>query len=196
MFTGIVEHRGSVVSAEKAEGGMRLILDTGPLDGIPFGGSIAVNGVCLTAVEIPRGRVVLDLVAETLDRTTLGDLQAGDPVNLERPMAAAGRFDGHVVQGHVDGVGEVVRVQQEGEGVRMWIRVPRQLARYLVEKGSVTVDGVSLTVARVEEAEIEVALIPHTLEMTTLGLRGAGEKVNLEIDVLAKYVEKLLSARP
>jgi riboflavin synthase len=154
-----------------------------------------VNGVCLTAVETPDGQVVLDLVAETLDRSTLGALQPGDPVNLERPMPADGRFDGHIVLGHVDGVGEVRAIEQEGEGRRMRVRVPDDLARYLVEKGSVTIDGVSLTVASIDGSEIEIALIPHSLEVTTLGLRSVGEKVNLEIDVLAKYVEKLLSAR-
>jgi riboflavin synthase len=193
MFTGIVEHRGSVVSVEMANGAMRLVLDTGPLSGIPLGGSISVNGVCLTAVEAPRGQIVLDLVAETLDRSTLGGLQPGDPVNLERPMPADGRFDGHIVQGHVDGVGEILTIQQEGEGKRMRIRVPEVLARYVVEKGSITVDGVSLTVAAIDGQEIDIALIPHSLEVTTLGLRKVGEKVNLEVDVLAKYVEKLLS---
>jgi riboflavin synthase len=193
MFTGIVEHRGSVLSVERANDGMRLVLDAGPLSGIPLGGSISVNGVCLTAVEAPSGQIVLDLVAETLDRSTLGGLQPGDPVNLERPMPANGRFDGHIVQGHVDGVGEILTVQQEGEGKRMRVRVPEGLARYLVEKGSITVDGVSLTVAAIEGQEIEIALIPHSLEVTTLGLRTVGEKVNLEVDVLAKYVEKLLS---
>ncbi len=193
MFTGIVEHRGSVLSVERSNGGMRLVVDTGPLSAIPLGGSISVNGVCLTAVDAPFGQVVLDLVAETLDRSTLGGLQPGDPVNLERPMPADGRFDGHIVQGHVDGVGEILVIEEEGEGKRMRIRVPADLSRYLVEKGSVTIDGVSLTVAAVDGKEIEVALIPHSLEVTTLGLRTMGEKVNLEVDVLAKYVEKLLS---
>jgi riboflavin synthase len=193
VFTGIVEHRGLVLSVERSNGGMRLVVDTGPLSAIPLGGSISVNGVCLTAVDAPFGQVVLDLVAETLDRSTLGGLQPGDPVNLERPMPADGRFDGHIVQGHVDGVGEILVIEEEGEGKRMRIRVPADLSRYLVEKGSVTIDGVSLTVAAVDGKEIEVALIPHSLEVTTLGLRTMGEKVNLEVDVLAKYVEKLLS---
>jgi riboflavin synthase len=195
MFTGIVEHRGSVLSVERAEGAMRLVVDPGPITGIPVGGSVAVNGVCLTAVDAAEGQVAFDLVAETLDRSTLGGLSPGDPVNLERPMPADGRFDGHIVQGHVDGVGEIEAIEPDGEGKRMMIRVPDDLARYLVEKGSVTIDGVSLTVAAVEGQDIEIALIPHSLQVTTLGLRTAGEKVNLEIDVLAKYVEKLLSAR-
>jgi riboflavin synthase len=134
------------------------------------------------------------VVLETLDRTNLGALQSGDPVNLELPMPASGRFDGHIVQGHVDGVGEVVSVVSEGEGRRMTIGAPEGLMRYLVEKGSVTVDGVSLTVAALTELGFEVALIPHSLTVTTLGLRQAGQKVNLEVDVLAKYVERLLKA--
>ncbi len=192
MFTGIVEHRGSVVSVERAGGVIRLTVDTGPLGEIPLGGSMAVNGVCLTAVEATEGQVGFDVVAETLDRSTLGALLPGDPVNLERPMRADGRFDGHIVQGHVDGVGEISAIEPEGDGLRIAVRVPEGLSRYLVEKGSVTVDGVSLTVAGVDGFEIQLALIPHSLEVTTLGLRRVGEKVNLEIDVLAKYVEKLL----
>jgi riboflavin synthase len=195
MFTGIVEHRGSVVSVERADGAMRLVVDPGPVIGVPVGGSIAVNGVCLTTIDARGGLVAFELVAETLDRSTLGGLQPGDPVNLERPMPADGRFDGHIVQGHVDGVGEVAAIEPEGEGKRMRVRVPDDLSRYLVEKGSVTIDGVSLTVVAVEGQEIEIALIPHSLEVTTLGLRTVGEKVNLEVDVLAKYVEKLLRAR-
>lgn len=194
MFTGIVEHRGSVLSVERANGGMRIGLDTGPLSGIELGGSIAVNGVCLTGVESEVGRVAVDVVSETLARSTLGDLQPGDPVNLERPMRADGRFDGHIVQGHVDGVGIVVAVEPEGEGKRMRIEVPDALIRYVIEKGSLTVDGVSLTVAGVHGDEVEIALIPHSLRVTTLGLRAVGERVNLEVDVLAKYVEKLLKA--
>jgi riboflavin synthase len=194
MFTGIVEHRGSVVSVESAGGGMRLVLDTGPLPRIELGGSIAVNGVCLTGVETGNGQVAVDVVTETISRSTLGGLQPGDPVNLERPMRADGRFDGHIVQGHVDGVGVIVEVEPEGQGKRIRLRLPDDLSRYVIEKGSITVDGVSLTVAAVEGDEVEIALIPHSLQVTTLGLRAVGEKVNLEVDLLAKYVEKLLKA--
>jgi len=194
MFTGIVEHQGSVLSVESANGGMRLVVDTGPLPQIELGGSIAVNGVCLTGVESGPGRIALDVVRETLSRSTLGELQPGDPVNLERPMAADGRFDGHIVQGHVDGVAVIAAVEPEGQGKRMRLRVPDVLSRYVIEKGSITVDGVSLTVAAVEGHEVEVALIPHSLQVTTLGLRDVGEKVNLEVDLVAKYVEKLLKA--
>jgi len=194
MFTGIVEHRGSVLAVESANGGMRLVVDTGPLPQIELGGSIAVNGVCLTGVESGPGQIAVDVVSETLSRSTLGELQPGDPVNLERPMAAGGRFDGHIVQGHVDGVGVIAAVEPEGQGKRMRLRVPDALNRYVIEKGSITVDGVSLTVAAVEGEEVDVALIPHSLQVTTLGLRAVGEKVNLEVDLIAKYVEKLLRA--
>jgi riboflavin synthase len=194
MFTGIVEHRGWVALAEKGTDGMRVVLDIGPLSGIELGDSISVNGVCLTAVDVKPGLVTVDVVKETLDRSNLGGLEPGDPVNLELPMPASGRFDGHIVQGHVDGVGEVVAIRPEGEGQRMSLDVPRSLMRYVVEKGSVTVDGVSLTVAAVTETGFEIALIPHSLSVTTLGLRKVGEKVNLEVDVLAKYVERLLKA--
>jgi len=195
MFTGIVEHRGSVLAVESANGGMRLVVDTGPLPQIELGGSIAVNGVCLTGVESGPGQIAVDVVNETLSRSTLGELQPGDPVNLERPMAADGRFDGHIVQGHVDGVGVIAAVEPEGQGKRMRLRVPDALSRYVIEKGSITVDGVSLTVAAVEGEDVDVALIPHSLQVTTLGLRAVGEKVNLEVDLIAKYVEKLLRAR-
>jgi riboflavin synthase len=173
---------------------MRLILDTGPLPWIELGGSIAVNGVCLTGVKTGHGRIAVDVVTETISRSTLGELRPGDPVNLERPMRADGRFDGHIVQGHVDGVGVVVALEPEGQGKRIRLRVPDALSRYVIEKGSITVDGVSLTVAAVAGDEVEIALIPHSLQVTTLGLRAVGEKVNLEVDVLAKYVEKLLKA--
>jgi riboflavin synthase len=194
MFTGIVEQQGSIANVEEVVDGRRLTIDLGHLDGLEIGDSISVNGVCLTAVEVGPGRATVDVVLETLDRTNLGSLQPGDPVNLELPMPASGRFDGHIVQGHVDGVGEVVSVVSEGEGRRMRIGAPEGLMRYLVEKGSVTVDGVSLTVAALTEHGFEVALIPHSLTVTTLGLRQEGQKVNLEVDVLAKYVERLLKA--
>ena len=194
MFTGIVEYRGSVTGVEQGAGGMTLSLETGPLDGIEVGDSISVNGVCLTAVEAEPQRVTVDVVLETLHRSTLGSIEKGDPVNLELPMRADGRFGGHVVQGHVDGVGEVLAIEPEGDGKRMRLAVPGQLTRYMVEKGSITVDGVSLTIAAMNGREIEIALIPHSLKLTTLGLRTVGEKVNLEVDVLAKYVESLMRA--
>ncbi|HLT96021.1 MAG TPA: riboflavin synthase [Acidimicrobiia bacterium] len=195
MFTGIVEHLGKVASIDTTERGRAITIDAGPItDGMAVGASVAVNGVCLTAVSIDGETLVTEVMGETLDRTSLGDLAAGDSINLERPMAANGRFDGHIVQGHVDGVGRVRSLEPDGTARRMWIDVPASLMRYVVEKGSITVDGVSLTVAGVDEAGLEVALIPHTLEVTTLGERQPGDTVNLEVDVIAKYVERMLGA--
>lgn len=194
MFTGIVEHRGSVVSTKKTAGGRAAVIDVGPLTGIEVGDSLNVNGVCLTAVEIEGSRVKVEMVEETLDRSNLGLLDEQSPVNLERAMPAAGRFDGHVVQGHVDGVGTLRTVTPEGDGSRLTIEIPPRLMRYVVEKGSITVDGISLTVAAVTNDSIDIAVIPHTLSVTTLGLRNMGDQVNLEVDVIAKYVEKLLKA--
>lgn len=194
MFTGIVAHKGSVVDVEDDAGVRRLTVEAGALADLMVGDSIAVNGVCLTAVAVEDSRIDVEVVHETLSRSSLGAVQPGDPVNLERPMSAQGRFDGHIVQGHVDGVGTVVQVANEGDDRRMTIDVPSDLARFIAEKGSITVDGVSLTVAAVGTGHFEVALIPHTLEVTTLGLRREGDQVNLEVDIIAKYVERLLEA--
>jgi riboflavin synthase len=193
MFTGIVEALGEVTAMAETEAGRRLVLSGPGLGDLPVGASLAVNGVCLTAVSVSDDTVTLDIVPETLQRTNLGELEVGGQVNLERPMPAGGRFDGHIVQGHVDGVGTVTEVATDPDGgVVMTVQVPEALLRYLVEKGSVTIDGVSLTVAALTAEGFTVALIPHTLEVTTLGSRKAGDRVNLEMDVLAKYVERLL----
>jgi riboflavin synthase len=193
MFTGIVEQIGAVSHVETRDGNRRMTLRAPGLGYLPVGSSIAVNGVCLTAVELGEDSVSLDVVPETLQRTNLGDLETDSQVNLELPMAANGRFDGHIVQGHVDGVGIVSAVERSAEGgVVMSVDAPDDLLRYLVEKGSVTIDGVSLTVASLTDSGFSVALIPHTLDVTTLGLRTRGDKVNLEMDVLAKYVERLV----
>jgi riboflavin synthase len=194
MFTGIVEEKGTVASIQGGGGSTRIAVDTS-LDGLDVGDSIAVNGVCLTVIEVSPGRFSADVVQETLSRTNLGDLQTGGSVDLERPMPASGRFDGHIVQGHVDGVGLVDGIAPEGNSIRMKIVVPAVLSKYMVEKGSVTVDGVSLTIAGVHGDTIEVALIPHTLAVTVLGERESGDRVNLEVDVVAKYVERLLGGR-
>lgn len=194
MFTGIVEELGEVVAVAASPGSARLTV-RGPLvtGDAGAGDSIAVNGVCLTAVGTGDETVSVDLIPETLQRSNLGSLVEESRVNLERPMPASGRFDGHIVQGHVDGLGTVKEVVHDADGgVLMTIEVPDDLRRYLIEKGSVTIDGVSLTVASLTESGFGVALIPHTLEVTTLGLRAAGDTVNLEMDVLAKYVERLL----
>ena len=196
MFTGIVEEKGHIVRTIRADQGMRIEVD-GPLvsGDLEIGDSIAVNGVCLTVVAATSTGFSADIVKETLDRTNLGGLQSGSAVDLERPMSATGRFDGHIVQGHVDGVGRVDRVSPEGAGRRMSIKAPERLNRFMVEKGSVTVDGVSLTIAGLIEGGFETALIPHTLAVTVLGERLPGDLVNLEVDVIAKYVERLLKER-
>jgi riboflavin synthase len=157
------------------------------------GASIAVNGVCLTAIEIGATSLGFDLSQETIARTSLGNLAPGDRVNLERPVTLATRLGGHLVQGHVDGVGRVARIEPDpGGGNRTVVTIPDHLRRYIVEKGSLTVDGVSLTVAAIERDEITVALIPHTLAVTTLGEAAPGDPVNIEVDVLARYVERLM----
>lgn len=194
MFTGIVEAIGTVIGTSESKDGRRLQLRVDGWDPLPVGASVAVNGVCLTALDVARD-IHVDLVPETLSRTNLGSLTTGDKVNLERAMPANGRFDGHVVQGHVDGTGSVRSVTRDEGGAVLAIGISQSLARYVVEKGSITVDGVSLTVAAVDESGFSVALIPHTLQVTTLGLRKDGDVVNLEVDVLAKYVERLLEVR-
>jgi riboflavin synthase len=186
MFTGIVEERG-VVRALESDG--RLVVESGTAaSDATVGDSIAVNGVCLTVVDRSDEVVGFDLAPETRARTTLSALRPGDPVNLERPLTLGTRLGGHLVQGHVDGVGTVRHVDGDGDGVRMRIGLPPELRPYVVEKGSVAVDGVSLTISGVDDDGFEVALIPHTLAATTLGMRRPGDRVNLESDVLAKYV--------
>jgi riboflavin synthase len=193
MFTGIIEQVGSVKETTDTEIGRRLVLSGDDLDQLPLGASISVNGVCLTAIATGDDSVTVEVIPETLQRTNLGSLVRESQVNLERPMPADGRFDGHIVQGHVDGTGTVSALSRSDDGaVVMTVVAPASLQRYMVEKGSITIDGVSLTIAEIEDDRFSVALIPHTLEVTTLGLRNPGDTVNLEVDVLAKYVEKLL----
>jgi riboflavin synthase len=194
MFTGIVETMGEVEAVERLPDGARLrVRASALLEGARAGESIAVGGVCLTMVEVAGGAFAADLAAETLRRTTLGRLRPGDAVNLERPLRLADRLGGHIVQGHVDGVGTVTAARPEGDGVWMEIEAPAALAPYIVEKGSIAVDGVSLTVAGLSGgSRLAVALIPHTLAATTLGRRRPHDEVNLEVDILAKHVERLL----
>jgi riboflavin synthase len=198
VFTGIVEERGTVRALVPGSAGSRLEVTCRTVAGdARVGESIAVGGVCLTVVGAGDDVLAFDLSPETLDRTTLGSLRPGDGVNLERPVTVATRLGGHVVQGHVDGVGTVEsREDDPAGGAVMRIRVPAGVGRYLVEKGSVTVDGVSLTIAAVDGDQLEVALIPHTVAATTLGAAGTGARVNVEVDVLAKYVERLVTRAP
>jgi riboflavin synthase len=195
MFTGIIEELGSVREVTPDEIGWRIeIACRDVLEDAVLGASIAVDGCCLTVVALGDGWWSADVQVETLERTTLGRLAPGDPVNLERPLRIGDRLGGHLVQGHVDGVAAVAAVEPEPDGsTRMTFAAPAALVRYVVEKGSVTVDGVSLTVTAVgDTGEFGVALIPHTLAVTTLGVRRPGDPVNVEVDVLAKYVERLL----
>ncbi len=197
MFTGIVEETGTVSETHRRRDVLVARIEADKiLETMPQGGSIAVNGCCLTAVEVGPRHFVCDLTDETLARTAFEErLKPGVRVNLERPMRADGRFDGHIVQGHVDGVGRILDLTRFGESAEIWIEVPEGFEHYLVHKGSVAVDGVSLTVASLEARVFSVALIPYTLEVTNLGEARSGGRVNLEADVIAKYVERLLAAR-
>jgi riboflavin synthase len=188
VFTGIVEERGRV----ETTGGGRLVVEAHTVvRDSDVGASVSVNGVCLTVVERTDTSLRFDLSEQTLERTCLGDLRPGDPVNLERPVTLVARLGGHLVQGHVDGVGRVTRVEVDGSGgARVSIRLPGELSRYVVERGSIAIDGVSLTIAAVDDEEITVALIPHTLAVTTLGLAAPGRRLNVEADVIARYVER------
>ncbi|GAA2978927.1 riboflavin synthase [Streptomyces fulvorobeus] len=196
MFTGIVEELGEVTAVEELEDASRFRL-RGPVvtEGAKHGDSIAVNGVCLTVVDVGEHEFTADVMAETLNRSSLGALAAGSRVNLERPMALGGRLGGHIVQGHVDGTGRVVARQVSENWEIVTVSLPAELTRYVVEKGSVTVDGVSLTVVEAGPDYFTISLIPTTLALTTLGLKQPGDPVNLEVDVIAKYVERLLGDR-
>lgn len=189
MFTGIVEAIGTV-SGRTATG---IEVESALLEGVPLGASVAINGTCLTVVDEAAGRARFDIISETFERTNLGELGIGDSVNLELAMPANGRFDGHIVQGHIDGTGEVVEVRRDHGGTAIAISVEPSLAGHIVEKGSITINGVSLTVTAVDDTSFQVALIPHTLEVTTLGQLEVGSRVNLETDILAKYMARLIA---
>jgi riboflavin synthase len=196
VFTGIVLAMGRIEALEPRAGGVRLSVDAGALAAqVRVGDSVALDGCCLTAVGGAGGRLLFDAIPETLRRTTLGARRPGDPVNLELPLRATDRMGGHFVQGHVDAVTEVVDRREEGDDVVLTFRLPAALRGHVVEKGSVAIDGVSLTVAAADGETFSVALIPHTLAVTTLGRRARGDVVNLEGDVLAKYVAALVAAR-
>jgi riboflavin synthase len=196
VFTGIVRELGSVVSAGGGSAGLALAIEAGDTArGASVGDSVSVNGVCLTVDALDASRLSFHAVPETLARTTLASLSAGDAVNVEPAVRAGEPLGGHYVQGHVDGVGRVQSVEAEGDGLRVFVEAPAEVLRYCVEKGSIAVDGVSLTVAEVSDDAFAVALVPHTLAATTLSALAPGLAVNLEVDVLAKYVERLLEER-
>jgi riboflavin synthase len=193
MFTGIIEELGYVVAIEHGEAGARLTIScSSVLQDATLGASIAVNGACLTAVELGEERFSSDLAPETLRRTNLGDLVHGSPVNLERPLRANGRLDGHFVLGHIDGTGTVEAIESLGDA-NWWlrIRVPAELTKYIVEKGSMAVDGISLTVAGIERDLVSFTIIPHTYEHTAIQAYRSGSRANIEVDILAKHLEKL-----
>jgi riboflavin synthase len=193
MFTGLVADKGTVTAVHATADGVRLAVRTALAPEIGEGDSVAVNGVCLTATAIADGRFSADVMHETLRRSSLGEVAEGAPVNIELPLRASDRLGGHVVQGHVDGLGTIRAIREDGFSRIVEIAAPADTLRYVVEKGSIAVDGISLTVASVTDDAFSVALIPETLERTNLGAATPGQPVNLEVDVLAKYVEKLVT---
>jgi riboflavin synthase len=195
MFTGLVQETGTVRALERSAGGARMEIEARLASELEGGASIAVSGVCLTAAELGPGRFAADVMAETLARSSLGSLVAGDGVNLELPLRAGDRLGGHFVQGHVDGLGTAVSIVEEGIARRVSIQASPELCRYVVDKGSVCVDGVSLTAIAPTTEGFAVALVPETLRRTTLGALEPGRPVNLELDLLAKYVERLLGSQ-
>ncbi len=192
MFTGLIQGLGRIGTIDRTEDGARVTIETPLVAELSAGDSIAVNGVCLSAAALENGSFAADAMNETLSRTSLGDLAPGTEVNLELPLRAGDRLGGHVVQGHVDGVGRVASVDEDGFARRVRVEAPAGVMRYVIEKGSIAVDGVSLTVAALDERSFTVSLIPDTVQRTNLGRAAVGDRVNLEVDVLAKYVEKLM----
>ncbi len=196
MFTGIVEEMGSVKALRREAGAARLSVSASVvLEGTAIGDSICVNGVCLTVVDIGKAEFSVDVAPETLKITNLGELRIGQMVNLERALKLSARIGGHLVTGHVDAVGRVREKRQEGNSWRVFIEAPDRALRYVIKKGSIAVDGISLTVADVDKYGFSIAMIPHTAKLTTLGFKAAGDSVNLETDIIGKYVERLLSGR-
>jgi len=196
MFTGIVEEMGRVKALRRDGGSARLTISASTvLGGTALGDSICVNGVCLTVVDLNGGEFSADVAVETLKVTNLGELKTGAAVNLERALQLSARIGGHLVSGHVDAVGRIREKREEGNGWRIFIDAPEAVLRYVIRKGSIAVDGISLTVADVDKSGFSIAVIPHTAKLTTLGFKAAGDSVNLESDIIGKYVERLLSGR-
>ena len=194
MFTGIISAIGDIAELEQRDGDVRLTIRTGNLSlvDVHLGDSIACNGACLTAVELTGEGFIADVSVETLNLTTIVNWQVGNRINLEKAMQASDRFGGHIVSGHVDGIGEVISLHEDARSWRFRIRAPRELAKYIAHKGSITVDGTSLTINKVEGAEFELNIVPHTMTHTVMGDYKMGTKVNLEVDLVARYLERLL----
>jgi len=196
MFTGIVEEMGNIKALRRGAGTARITISASAvLNNTAIGESISVNGVCLTVVDIGKNEFSADVAVETLKVTNLGDLNIGTKVNLERALQLSARIGGHLVSGHVDAVGRIREKREEGNGWRIFIDAPEVLLKYVIKKGSIAVDGISLTVADVDKAGFSIAVIPHTAKLTTLGFKSAGDSVNLEGDLIGKYIERLLSGR-
>jgi riboflavin synthase len=196
MFTGIVEELGSVKALKREAGAARLTISASTvLQGTAIGDSICVNGVCLTVVAMSSSDFSADVAVETLKVTNLGELKIGTKVNLERALQLSARIGGHLVSGHVDAAGSIKGKREEGNGWRIFIEAPDTILRYVIKKGSIAIDGISLTVAGLEKTGFSVAMIPHTAKLTTLGFKSTGDSVNLEVDIIGKYVERLLSGR-
>ena len=194
MFTGIISAIGDIADLEQRGGDVRLTIRTGNLSltDVQLGDSIACNGACLTAVELTGEGFIADVSVETLNLTTIGNWKTGSRINLEKAMQASDRFGGHIVSGHVDGIGEVVSLEEDARSWRFRIRAPRDLAKYIAHKGSITLDGTSLTINKVEGSEFELNIVPHTMTHTVMGDYAVGTKVNLEVDLVARYLERLL----
>lgn len=196
MFTGIIEEMGSVKALRREAGAARLTISASTvLDGTALGDSICVNGVCLTVVDMSGSEFSADVAVETLRVTNLGELRIGARVNLERALQLSARIGGHLVSGHVDAVGRIREKREEGSGWRIFIDAPEGILRYVIKKGSIAIDGISLTVADLDKNGFSVAMIPHTAKLTTLGFKSAGDGINLEVDIIGKYVERLLQGR-
>ena len=195
MFTGIIETVGEVVAKELREGDVKLTLkaDESYLEAVMLGDSIACNGVCLTVVDRTSNQFMLDVSVETLSLTTIGDWDVGSKVNLEQAMIASSRFGGHIVSGHIDRIGEIIDIAEDARSWRITVRVPKNIRQYIAKKGSICVDGVSLTINSVEDSEFSVNIVPHTLSHTIIGDYKLNQKVNIEIDTIARYVERLVS---
>jgi riboflavin synthase len=196
MFTGIIEALGTIRQLQRSEGDIQLEIASGELDltDVRLGDSIAVNGVCLTVTAVQAQSFVADVSVETMDYTSIGQLQSGDAVNLEKALTPSSRLGGHIVSGHVDGVGEIIERFDDARSMRMWVKAPSELARYIAHKGSITVDGVSLTVNKIAGSDFELNIIPHSAERTLLVSYRPGRLVNLEVDLIARYLERLLTA--
>lgn len=195
MFTGLVEEVGTVKSLTTGMVGRLVVASSKVINDVALGDSVSVSGVCLTVTSIGSGELSFDAVPETLNRSTLADLRPGGKVNMEASLRAGKMMGGHIVQGHVDGIGAIASIKRLAESVEIRVNAPGEIMRYVVEKGSIALDGISLTVASCDDSGFTMAVIPHSLEVTTLGLRRPGDKVNLEADIIGKYVEKFLSAR-